>query len=216
MNYKLAVFDMDGTILDTLEDLTDSVNYVLAQHGYPQPSIEAVRGFVGNGIRLLIERAVPQGLESGEIDRIHQEFMEYYKLHCADKTKPYAGIVELIRALRSAGCRTAVVSNKADAAVQELCEQYFPGLFDFALGERPGIARKPAPDSVYEVLKQFGVEQRDAVYIGDSDVDFDTAKNSGLDCISVTWGFRSEAFLREYGATVFADTPEEVAKKILG
>ncbi len=207
---------MDGTILDTLEDLTDSVNYVLAQHGYPLHSPEAVRGFVGNGIRLLIERAVPRGLDNGQVDRIHQEFMKYYKIHCADKTKPYVGIVELIEALRNAGCRTAVVSNKADAAVQELCEQYFSGLFDFAVGERPGMARKPAPDSVYEVLKQLGTEKKDAVYIGDSDVDFDTAKNSGLDCISVTWGFRSEAFLREYGATVFADTPEEVAQIIMG
>ena len=216
MNYKLAVFDMDGTILDTLEDLTDSVNYVMRKHHYPTHSIEAVRGFVGNGIRLLIERAVPQGTPVEQLDVAYHDFMEYYKEHCTDKTRPYNGMVELLKTLRAAGCRTAVVSNKADAAVQDLCVQYFDGLFDFAIGERPGMAKKPAPDSVYEVLKQLGIAGTEAVYIGDSDVDYDTAKNSGLDCISVTWGFRDEEFLRSYGAKTIASTMEEVAAQILG
>lgn len=216
MNYKLAVFDMDGTILDTLEDLTDSVNYVMERYHYPTHSLDAVRGFVGNGIRLLIERAVPQGIAKEQIDAVYADFMEYYKEHCADKTKPYEGIVELLETLRAAGCLTAVVSNKADAAVQELCVQYFDGLFDFAIGERAGMAKKPAPDAVYEVLKQLEVSKADAVYIGDSDVDFDTARNSGLDCISVTWGFRTEEFLRNYGAKTIARTTNEVAARILG
>lgn len=211
MKYKLAIFDLDGTILDTLEDLADAVNYALGEHGYPQRTIEEVRRFVGNGIRKLIERAVPTGLTQEEISKVHQTFSAYYQKHCADKTRPYEGIVPLLQRLRAAGCLTAVVSNKADAAVQPLCQQYFEGLFDYAVGEKAGINRKPAPDAVLEVLRCLGVEKMDAVYIGDSEVDIQTAANAGLDSIIVTWGFRDRAYLESQGGRRFADRPEEIA-----
>lgn len=208
--YKLAVFDMDGTILDTLEDLKDSTNYALEKCGYPMRTYDEVRRFVGNGIRKLIERAVPEGLTVEQIDRVHEVFTEHYKVHCADKTKAYDGIKPLLEKLRAGGVKTAVVSNKADYGVQELCKEYFDGLFDYAVGEREGIRRKPAPDAVNEALKVLGMSKSEAVYIGDSDVDFETAKNAELPCISVLWGFRDEEFLREKGATLFVHDPAEI------
>lgn len=208
--YKLAVFDMDGTILDTLEDLKDSTNFALKKCGYPTRSYDEVRRFVGNGIRKLIERAVPEGLTVEQIDRVHEVFTEHYKVHCADKTKAYDGIKPLLEKLRASGVKTAVVSNKADYGVQELCKEYFDGLFDYAVGEREGIRRKPAPDAVNEALRVLGIDKSEAVYIGDSDVDFETAKNAELPCISVLWGFRDEEFLREKGATLFVRDPAEI------
>lgn len=208
--YKLAVFDMDGTILDTLEDLKDSTNFALENCGYPTRSYDEVRRFVGNGIRKLIERAVPEGLTVEQIDRVHEVFTEHYKVHCADKTKAYDGIKPLLEKLRASGVKTAVVSNKADYGVQELCKEYFDGLFDYAVGEREGIRRKPAPDAVNEALRVLGIDKSEAVYIGDSDVDFETAKNAELPCISVLWGFRDEEFLREKGATLFVRDPAEI------
>lgn len=208
--YKLAVFDMDGTILDTLEDLKDSTNFALEKCGYPVRTYDEVRRFVGNGIRKLIERAVPEGLTVEQIDRVHEVFTEHYKVHCADKTKAYDGIKPLLEKLRTSGVKTAVVSNKADYGVQELCKEYFDGLFDYAVGEREGIRRKPAPDAVNEALRVLGIDKSEAVYIGDSDVDFETAKNAELPCISVLWGFRDEEFLREKGATLFVRDPAEI------
>lgn len=208
--YKLAVFDMDGTILDTLEDLKDSTNFALEKCGYPTRSYDEVRRFVGNGIRKLIERAVPEGLTTEQIDRVHEVFTEHYKVHCADTTKAYDGIKPLLEKLRASGVKTAVVSNKADYGVQELCKEYFDGLFDYAVGEREGIRRKPAPDAVNEALRVLGMSKSEAVYIGDSDVDFETAKNAELPCISVLWGFRDEEFLREKGATLFVHDPAEI------
>lgn len=208
--YKLAVFDMDGTILDTLEDLKDSTNFALEKCGYPTRSYDEVRRFVGNGIRKLIERAVPEGLTVEQIDRVHEVFTEHYKVHCADTTKAYDGIKPLLEKLRASGVKTAVVSNKADYGVQELCKEYFDGLFDYAVGEREGIRRKPAPDAVNEALRVLGIDKSEAVYIGDSDVDFETAKNAELPCISVLWGFRDEEFLREKGATLFVHDPAEI------
>ena len=215
MRYQLAIFDLDGTILDTLEDLTDSVNAALCKSGYPERTIDEVRRFVGNGIRKLMERAVPEGTAVQDIDRVHSDFTEHYKVHCADKTRPYKGIPELLTVLRKAGCKTAVVSNKADYGVQELCSQYFDGMFDFAVGERTGILRKPSPDSVNEVLRVLGVDRSQAVYIGDSEVDVKTAANANMDHIIVTWGFRDKVFLREQGAKVFVSEPEEIERIIL-
>ncbi len=216
MKYKLAVFDMDGTILDTLEDLWRCLNHVLEENGYPSHTLEEVRFFVGNGIYKLIERALPDGCTPAETRNVYQQFLLYYKEHCAEKTRPYEGVVELLRELRQNGCLTAVVSNKADEAVQELCEQYFPGLFDAAEGDREGILRKPAPDLVNLILDKLSVSRQEAVYIGDSDVDLATADNSQMDCIAVTWGFRDKDFLWEHGAQVLADRPEQVLKLILG
>lgn len=210
MKYKLAIFDLDGTILDTLEDLTDAVNYTLNQYGYPERTITEIRSFVGNGIRKLIERSLPADTEDAEIDRVHGIFSSYYKEHCTVKTHPYGGILAMLQAIREEGVLTAVLSNKADFAVQPLMQQYFPDLFDVAFGERPGIPRKPAPDAVYEILRLLDVQKEDAVYIGDSNVDIETACNAGLACISVDWGFRSREQLLAAGAQEIASDPSEL------
>lgn len=215
MRYKLALFDLDGTVLDTLEDLTDATNAAMAMHGYPTHSIDAVRSFVGNGIGNLIRSALPKGTNEAEFHTVLGDFKKYYGEHCADKTKPYDGVLEMLRTLRAAGVQTAVVSNKADFAVKALAERYFKGLFDIAIGEREGVARKPAPDSVLEVMRELGADAAECVYIGDSDVDVLTAKNAGVDGIFVTWGFRSEACLRETGATELVDAVPALTKQIL-
>lgn len=211
MKYELAIFDLDGTLLNTLEDLADSMNAVLQQSGYPQRSLTEVRNFVGNGIRKLVERSVPEGTKSEEVVRMYETFLIHYKEHCADKTKPYDGIMELLSKLQDNGVILAVVSNKADAAVKALCAQYFPGVFHEAVGERMGIARKPAPDTVNEVLKNLQIKKEKAVYIGDSEVDVQTAKNAGLDCIAVSWGFRDVSVLKAAGAETIVSVPEEVS-----
>ncbi len=216
MKYKLAIFDMDGTILDTLEDLTDSVNYALAQCGYQPRSGDDIKSFLGDGVWKLIERATGGNAPQEDIDKIHSIFTRYYPENCAIKTRPYDGIETCINTLREAGCITAVVSNKDDIAVKKLSDQYFPGLFDISLGRRDGVPRKPAPDSVNEVLSQLGIDSKDAVYIGDSEVDIATAENACMDSIIVTWGFREESFLRSRGAGLIIHTPDEITKQILG
>ena len=215
MSYKVVIFDLDGTILDTLEDLKESTNAALAANGYPARTLDEVRRFVGNGIGKLIERAVPQGTSKEAIEKTLESFKEHYGIHCADHTKPYDGILELLEDLRKNGIQTAVVSNKADFAVQELCGRYFPGAFDFVVGEREGIRRKPCPDSVFEVLKTLKKTADEAVYIGDSDVDVETARQAGMDGIFVSWGFRGREFLTEHGATCIVDTPEELEQLIV-
>lgn len=215
MKYKLVIFDLDGTILDTLEDLTNSVNYALNKNKLAQRTIDEVRCFVGNGIKKLIERAVPSNTESNIVEQVFEDFKIHYVKHSADNTKPYQGIKEMIETLRSAGCKTAVVSNKADVAVGPLCESFFPNMFDIAIGEREGIRKKPSPDSVLEVLDRLNMEKKDAVYIGDSEVDIQTAANAGIDVISVNWGFRNEEFLREQGAQIIVKRSEEITELVL-
>lgn len=214
--YKLAIFDLDGTLLETLEDLHDSTNHALVSQGLPPRTLDEVRRFVGNGIHKLIERAVPEGSSSETVEQVFEEFKTWYAVHCNDKTHAYDGIKEMLLALRKAGVRTAVVSNKADFGVQTLCKTYFSGLLDVAVGQREGIRLKPAPDSVNEVLRLLEIRREDAVYIGDSDVDIDTARNAGMDCISVTWGFRRREFLLEHGAVILADKPENLEEIICG
>ena len=216
MKYTIAIFDLDGTILNTLEDLADSTNYALKTCGYPERTMDEVRQFVGNGIRKLMERAVPEGTPVEEIDRVHETFTAHYKVHCADKTRPYDGIMELLQNVKKDGCKLAVVSNKADYGVQELCKQYYDGIFDFAVGEREGIRKKPAPDSVNEVLKTLGCSRDRAVYIGDSDVDIQTAANAQMDHIIVEWGFRDVPFLIAKGAKVLVEKPEEILEIVEG
>ena len=214
MQYQVFIFDLDGTILNTLEDLYLSVNAALKQSGFPERSLEEVRQFVGNGIRKLIERAVPSGTLETQISQVHQDFTEHYKIHCADHTKPYDHIPEVLQKIRSAGMKTAVVSNKADYAVQILCKDYFPDLFDAVAGEREGIRKKPAPDSVQAVLNALHLTPEQAVYIGDSDVDIETAENSGMPGISVEWGFRDMEFLIQHGAGKIISNPEELLELI--
>jgi phosphoglycolate phosphatase len=215
MKYRLAIFDMDGTILDTLQDLTDSTNVTLLKHGFPTRTIGEVRSFVGNGIHRLIELAVPEGSTGDVVEQVYADFLPYYQAHCADKTCPYTGVREAILKLRAGGCKTAVVSNKAHSAVLALCQQYFEGLFDCAVGEQAGMNKKPAPDSVLSVLHQLGCDKEAAVYIGDSEVDLATAKNAQMDCISVAWGFREVSFLKEQGASTIVETPSELIDLIL-
>lgn len=215
MRYKCVIFDLDGTILDTLDDLADAANAALAACGYPARTKDEVRRFVGNGIRKLIERATPDGVSDEDIVRTHEAFTAYYSAHCKDKTRPYEGIPELVSELKANGIHTAVVSNKADYAVKKLCEEYFGGIFDIAIGEREGIRKKPAPDSVLEVMRALGAEADYTIYIGDSDVDIMTAQNSGIGCIGVSYGFRGREFLESHGADVIADTVGELRELLL-
>ena len=215
MKYNTYIFDLDGTLLDTLQDLANSVNYALRQYGLPEHSLDDVRRFVGNGVRLLMERAVPDGAQHPQFETVFATFRQYYMEHSLDTTRPYEGIVETIHELKQRGCRLAVVSNKMMAATQELVAHFFPEI-EVAIGEHEaaGIRKKPAPDTVFEALRQLGLVvggfPADTVYVGDSDVDIATARNSGLPCISVLWGFRDKPFLLEHGATTFVSTPQEL------
>ena len=204
------IWDLDGTLLNTLEDLTDSVNYMLSIHNYPQRSIEEIRSFVGNGLAKLTERALPDTVTPEEYNTCLSEFKAYYKMHMQDKTGPYEGILDVLKTLQTKGYHMAVVSNKADAAVKELIPIYFGDLLPVAIGDMEGREKKPAPDSVYEAMKQLGVTKEECIYIGDSDVDVNTAKNSGIPGIAVLWGFRTKEQLEAVGATTFAETPEDL------
>ncbi len=198
---KLVIFDLDGTLLDTLEDLTAATNHALCLHGLPARSIDEVRAFVGNGIPKLAERAVPAGTDAATEAAVLKELLSYYQAHCKERTRPYPGVSDLLGKLKARKIKTAVVSNKADAAVQALCEDYFPGLCDFCVGETADVRKKPAPDTVFAALTRLKTDKADAVYVGDSEVDVATAKNAGLPCLSVTWGFRDEKTLLDAGAT---------------
>lgn len=211
---KTVIFDLDGTLLNTLADLRTAVNLALAAYGLPERSLEEVRKAVGNGIRKLISRSVPAGTHAETEEKIFLRFKEEYKLHCSDETVPYPGVLELLKRLREEDYLLAVVSNKADFAVQELMKQYFSKLYDVALGETEGIARKPAPDMVKEVLNRLDVEKVDAVYVGDSEVDVETARNTGLPCICVTWGFREKEVLKACGAECFAEDVKELYEAV--
>lgn len=209
---KTVIFDLDGTLLNTLDDLADSTNYALSRFGYPTRTIDEVRQFVGNGVAKLIERAIPEGKNNPNFEKCLAIFKENYAQNMYNKTAPYNGIIEMLSNLKSKGIKIAVVSNKFDLAVKELCKKYFEGFIDFAAGENEaqGIKKKPAPDTVISVLNEFNFASEDAVYVGDSDVDIMTAKNSKMPCISVTWGFRDEKFLLENGATILINAPSEI------
>ena len=216
--YSTVVFDLDGTLLNTLDDLHLSTNAALAEHGLPARSLEEVRRFVGNGIRLLIHRAVPAGTPAATEEAVYESFRAHYAAHCEDHTGPYPGIPELLARLRAAGVRLAVVSNKGDFAVQELIARQFPGAFDAVLGEceERGIRKKPAPDMVEAALERMGATRAGLVYVGDSEVDVQTAANVGCPCLSCTWGFRGREELLAAGATALVDTPAELERVLLG
>ncbi len=210
MEYDTYVFDLDGTLLNTLGDLAASCNYALRQSHMPERTIDEVRRFVGNGVKKLMERAVPGGLDNPLFDATYATFRQHYLVHSLDTTLPYPGIMETLNKLSSQGKQMAVVSNKFYAATQELCRHFFGDYIKVAIGERENIRKKPAPDTVLEALRQLGVSKEGAVYIGDSDVDIDTARNCGMPCISVLWGFRDRQFLLEHGATTLISQPEEL------
>jgi phosphoglycolate phosphatase len=211
-SFSTYIFDLDGTLLDTLGDLAASVNYALRTHGMPEHSVDDVRRFVGNGVRKLMERAVPDGPDNPRFDAAFATFRQHYMAHSLDTTRPYEGIPEALEALKARGCHLAVVSNKMMAATQELCRHFFPDTIEVAIGEdeAAGIRRKPAPDTVFAALKALGVGKENAVYVGDSDVDIQTACNAGLPCISVLWGFRDRDFLICHGAQTFITHPAEL------
>ncbi|MBQ8047039.1 MAG: HAD family hydrolase [Prevotella sp.] len=209
-NYETYIFDLDGTLIDTLEDLKNSCNYALREHGMPERTLEEVRQFVGNGVRKLMERAVPNGEENEQFGAVFDCFRQHYLEHSLDHTGPYEGIIDLLSELKRQGKHMAVVSNKFYDATRELVHHFFGEYISVAIGEREGIRRKPAPDTVDEAFRQLGVSKTGAVYVGDSDVDLATARNSGLPCISVLWGFRDKDFLLSHGATCFVSSPMEI------
>lgn len=216
MQKKIFIFDMDGTLLNTLEDLMISTNYALSQFDYPTHTIEEIRFFVGNGVAKLIERAIPDGLNNSNYEKCLEIFKKHYAKNMYNHTSAYVGIPELLKKLKDKGVKTAVVSNKFDLAVKELSNKYFGDLIDIAIGEneQAGIKKKPAPDTVFEVLNLMNLKSEDAIYIGDSDVDIMTAKNSNMPCISVTWGFRDREFLIKNDATIIVDRPEQILQYV--
>lgn len=210
--YETVIFDLDGTLLDTLEDLTDAVNVALKACDMPLRTIEDVRCFVGNGVRNLMIKAVPDGEANPRFEEAFSLFKEYYGEHCNDKTGPYEGVLELMAELKKKGYVMAIVSNKIDSAVKELNDKYFSEYIQVAIGEREGVQRKPAPDTVLTALQELGKEKETAIYIGDSEVDLATARNVGIPCISVLWGFRDKELLEELGADNFASIPMDVLR----
>lgn len=210
MQYEAILWDLDGTLLDTLTDLSNSVNAALAANGLPPRTKDEVRGFVGNGIRVLMERAVPEDCDAVRLEAAYAAFCAHYEAHCRDNTRPYDGILPLLRRLSAAGVQSAVVSNKAAFAVEQLAAEHFPNLVTVALGATEHRARKPAPDMVEEALRRLNVSSEQALYIGDSEVDVATAAAAGLDSVFVTWGFRSREQLVAAGAERPVDTVEEL------
>ena len=209
-DYSTYIFDLDGTLLATLNDLAASTNYALRTHDMPERTIDEVRRFVGNGVKKLMERAIPDGLSNPDFEATYADFRKHYMQHSLDTTQPYPGVMDVLAELKRRGKHIAVVSNKFYAATQELCRHFFGDYVEVAIGERENIRKKPAPDTVVEALRQLGVGKNGAVYIGDSDVDIDTAHNSGLPCISVLWGFRDREFLLEHGATILISKPAQL------
>ena len=216
MRYKAVLFDMDGTVLDTLDDLADSVNRSLREFGLPEVSRFQVGQSLGNGAKYLIRHCLPEGSDEALCERVLSFYKPWYDAHCRIKTKPYDGILQLMETLRADGVSQAIISNKPDSAVQELAEAFFPGLMDVVIGESPAVKRKPSPDTVLAAARQMGLMASDCVYIGDTEVDLETARNAGMDCIPVSWGFRTEEQLRAAGAEEIIRSPEELKKKLLG
>ncbi len=210
------IWDMDGTVLNTLYDLRTSMNYTLEMFGLEPHSIEEYRHAFGNGVRYAFEEVVDNDTPAELIDKMLPVFKQHYDVHCMDKTRPYEGVLDVMTALKNRGFKQAIVSNKIDSAVQELYEKFFKECVDVVVGEKEGVRRKPAPDMVNEALKVLESTKDRAIYIGDSEVDISTAKNSDLPCISVLWGFRDKDFLIESGATEFADEPNDILKIIDG
>lgn len=214
--YTTIIFDLDGTLMNTLDDLTISTNHALSQMGFPTRTIDEVRQFLGNGVRTLIEMALPEKTTEDTIERTISCFLQHYTSHCKDHSRPYDGILELLSSLKKMGVKMAIVSNKPDIEVKKLNSEHFAEYIDVALGEKEksGIPRKPSPAMVYEAINQLGAEPEKSLYVGDSDVDILTARNAGIDCLSVTWGFKTAEFLSQFGATRMIDSPSEMLEVI--
>lgn len=214
MKYEAVIFDLDGTLVDTLDDLTDSVNFALSSFGFPMRNREEVRSFVGNGVRKLVYLSVPEGTDEETSEKCLGVFKEHYKNNSRNKTKPYDGIIELLEKLCESDVKTAVVTNKMQSAAKDIVEFFFENKISLAVGQVDGVAQKPNPDGVLLVLEKLGIKKEKAVYVGDSEVDCLTARNAGIDCIGVTWGFRSAEVLKESGAGIIVDEPLQILQEI--
>lgn len=210
MKYNTIIFDLDGTLLNTLDDLCDSVNAVMQKHGFPIRSLDEIKRFIGNGVGRLMRLAVPEECTDEEVAIYLKEFKEHYEHNMENKTRPFDGIMELLLDLNRFNFNIAIVSNKFDVAVKGLAKTYFGNLIPVAIGESANVRRKPAPDSVFTAIKELGADLSKTIYVGDSDIDVETAKNAGIPCIGVTWGFRSREVLRNAGADYLIDTPREL------
>ena len=214
---RYAIFDLDGTLLDTLDDLTDSMNYILGKHNFPLRTRDEVRNFVGNGVRKPVERAVPPEYKADEefIDKFYDDFSLYYNSHSDIKTAPYPGTLGMLDKLLHSGFDIAIVSNKIDSAVKSLSAKFFGERIKSAIGEKPSIRHKPEPDMVFMAMEEMGADKENSIYIGDSEVDIQTAKNAGIPCISVLWGFKDRKFLEDSGATVIVESMEELGERLV-
>lgn len=214
MAYQAVIFDLDGTLLDTLADLQGALNHALAAHGFPQRSLDEVRSFVGNGNWKLVQRGVPAGTDEQTARAVFETFIPWYQAHSMDKTRPYAGVGEMLDELKAAGVKLAIATNKVHSAALPLCRNFFPQV-DLVVGAQEGLANKPAPDMLRYALEHLGATAAEAVYVGDTEVDVRTARNAALPCVCVAWGFRSREEQRAAGGTVFADTAQELLKLLL-
>ena len=217
MTKRYAIFDLDGTLLDTLDDLTDSMNYILGKHNFPLRTRDEVRNFVGNGVRKLVERAVPPEYKADEefIDKFYDDFSLYYNSHSDIKTSPYPGTLDMLDKLIHSDFDIAIVSNKIDSAVKSLSAKFFGERIKSAIGEKPSVRHKPEPDMVFMAMEEMGADKENSIYIGDSEVDIQTAKNAGIPCISVLWGFKDRKFLENSGATVIVESMEELGERLV-
>lgn len=214
MKHSAVIFDLDGTLLDTLGDLTDAVNHALAKNDYPARTAEEVRGFIGNGMGALIRRAVPRGTTWEESWELIAPCNDYYAEHCTDQTKAYDGITEMLDTLEKEGVKVAVVSNKPDVHAKEICKKFFGEKVQYVLGETEEIKKKPAPDMVFKAMEELGVDRSQVVFVGDSDADIQAAKNAGVECISVSWGFKDRYFLENHCAKKIVDTPAQLLENL--
>lgn len=214
MKYKTLIFDLDGTLLNTLDDLALSVNYAMRECGFCERTLDEVRRFIGNGVEVLIHRAVPTTATEEEYKNALEIFKAYYKKNSRKNTTPYPGVIDLLAQLKGDGYNLAIVSNKVDFAVKDLRDEFFMGLIDVAIGDSDATRTKPEPDMVYKAVEELGVDIKECIYIGDTDVDIETAKNSGMDCISVSWGFRTKSELIGYGAEMIADKASDILELV--
>lgn len=210
VQFKTIIFDLDGTLLNTIEDIADSVNYALKECGFPERTYEEVQGFVGNATNYLLSKSVPANTPKDQTEECTRIYKNHYRSNMDNKTAPYDNILDMLKKLKDNNYKIAVVSNKFDSAVKELCKKYFSDYIEVAIGESGDNRRKPAPDTVFAAIKELGSDKEECIYVGDSDVDVQTAHNTGIPCIGVTWGFRGREVLVNAGADYIIDTPSEI------
>lgn len=210
MKYEAVIFDLDGTLTDTLADLRNSVNFALSQFDFPEKTAEEIRSFVGNGVKRLVYLSVPENTSDEIAEDCLSAFKEYYKTHSCVATNPYDGIIEMLSEIKNKGIKIAVVTNKMHSAAVDIVDHFFGDLIDVTVGQLDGVAQKPQPDGIYKALEYIGVSKEKAVYVGDSEVDCITAKNAGIPCVGVTWGFRNRDVLSKNGAEFIINSPKDI------